>query len=85
MKHLQLQAQPCSQGCRTSIRHTCESFQNPSGPSVHFEELGRVGAKVGTREAIVIRNKFCEYFQSVEGRLPWQETVVHRGTPHEQQ
>ena len=59
--------------------------QSTIEPSVHFEELGRVGANIGTREATVIRNKFCEYFQSVEGRLPWQETVVHRGTPHEQQ
>lgn len=52
-------------------------------PYVPFEELGRVGANYGTREAIDIRNKYCDYFQSVEGSLSWQENVIRRGIPRE--
>lgn len=47
--------------------------------SSNIQGVGRVGANNASRAIFNNRESLCEYFNSSEGRLPWQESYVTRG------
>ena len=42
--------------------------------------VSRLGSYMAAHDAKNVRDKICTYFQSPEGRVPWQEHVINRGT-----
>lgn len=43
---------------------------------------GRLGANIYSHFAGNIRDAFAEYFSSPQGRLPFQDQIIHRGELH---
>ncbi|KAK7879819.1 hypothetical protein WMY93_033508 [Mugilogobius chulae] len=41
-----------------------------------LEPLHQAGSNNSSREAALIREKFCEYFSSAAGEVPWQNDIV---------
>ena len=42
--------------------------------------VGRLGSNMPSTSARSVRETFCDYFSSTEGEVPWQESVVQRGS-----